>query len=125
MTDDRLNIMARLFGAGLAVFILILALTAYAFGQHSHTDDSLQRFRLVRITAPAKITYVEPNEKGSKLEYVSTDRNEIENGSFQITKDTAGDAIKAKEIYWLIYCIEDRHLYGAYKLTPEQKKGRN
>src|SRR5690348_17219086 len=118
MTEDRVGNIGKAIGTVIAVIILSLCIIAKAFGQenqppsgqnsatspfkenlttptikdsltvHSHTDASLQRFRLVRITSPAKVLYVEPNEKGFKVDYILQDRYEIENGSFQVTKET-------------------------------------
>ena len=122
MTEDRVGNIAKAIGTVIAVIIIMLAIVAHAFGQHSHTDGSIKRFKLVRITAPAKILYVEPNEFGHKVEYVSQDKYEIENGSFQATKETKGETPKKGKWMWFVFCEEDRYLYAIYELTAEQKR---
>ncbi len=143
MTEDRVGNIGKAIGTVMAVIIIMLAIIAHAFGQerpkesdssatksiqdananhsHSHVDASLLRFRLIRII-PAKITYIEPNEKGQRIEYVAKDSKEIENGFFQKTKETLGDEPKKGEYYWFAYCAEDRHLYSIFVPTAEQLK---
>jgi hypothetical protein len=129
MTDDRLDIMARLFGAGLAVFVLLLACIGWAFGQdvsttHSHDRDDFERFALLRILPPAKITNVEPNEFGTRIEYVITDRRQVKNGSFQIGKgtQTAPGGLKKGKVYWLLYCSADDFLVTIVPVGKDQIK---
>ena len=135
MTEDRVGNIAKALGTVIAVIVLVLAIIAHAFGQvadiqpsggqnsatHDHSTNRLSRWRLVRIV-PAKITYIERNEKGTRIEYVTNDQFEIENGYFQTTKETTGDVPKKGEWFWMTFCEADRHLYGIYKPTPEQLK---
>lgn len=137
MTEDRVGNIAKAIGTVMAVIIIMLAIIAHAFGQvaenqppsgqksatHSHTNGSLQRFRLVRISAPAKILYIEPNETGRKIDTRQEDKNEIEIISFQVGKEAKTDELKKGNFYWVIYCEEDRYVYGVYKLEPVQVKG--
>ena len=135
MTEDRVGNIAKALGTVIAVIVLVLAIIAHAFGQvadiqpsggqnsatHDHSTNRLSRWRLVRIV-PAKITYIERNEKGTRIEYVTNDQFEIENGYFQTTKETTGDVPKKGEWFWFTYCLDDRYLYGLYKPTVEQLK---
>ena len=135
MTEDRVGNIAKALGTVIAVIVLVLAIIAHAFGQvadiqpsggqnsatHDHSTNRLSRWRLVRIV-PAKITYIERNEKGTRIEYATNDQFEIENGYFQTTKETTGDAPKKGEWFWFTYCLDDRYLYGIYKPTVEQLK---
>ena len=135
MTDDKLSNISRAFAMVIIIFICLLVFIAKAFGQvadiqpsggqnsatHDHSTNRLSRWRLVRIV-PAKITYIERNEKGTRIEYVTNDQFEIENGYFQTTKETTGDAPKKGEWFWFTYCLDDRYLYGIYKPTVEQLK---
>lgn len=136
MTDDKLANISRAFAMVLITIICLLVFIAKAFGQvadiqppsgqnsatHDHERNQLARWRLIRII-PAKVTYIEKNEKGTRIEYYASDKNEVENGWFQATKETTGETPKKGEIYWFSYCYGDQHLYGIYALTAEQKKG--
>lgn len=136
MTDDKLANISRAFAMALITIICILIFLARAFGQvaenhpsggqnsatnHDHITNRLSRWRLIRIL-PAKITYVERNEKGTRIEYETHDQFEIENGYFQATAETLGDAPKKGEWMWFSFCVDDRYLYGIYKPTAEQLK---
>jgi hypothetical protein len=118
----------RIFSAFItALFIIagILAGLKIAKGQTNHTHDKndLERFRLVRITAPAKVLNIERVEKGQKVEYISYDARETELGSFEMPFGTPGDEVKKGQWYFFSFCAADRYLYGAYTLTEKQLKG--
>lgn len=130
MTEDRVGNIGKTIGTVIAVIIIMLAIVAHAFGQdtgrntgnHDHETNKLERWRNVRVI-PAKVTYVERNEQGTRIEYVARDANEIENGWFQATKETKGDTPKKGEWYFFAFCYADRHLYGIYIVSVEQKRG--
>jgi hypothetical protein len=140
MTDRKLNNLAR---AGAFAFVVILALLAFigaAFGQdvsttdvqntgrntgnHSHDKDDFERFALLRLLPPAKITNVEPNEFGTRIEYVITDRRQVRNGSFQIAKGTQAppEPIKKGRYYWILYCSADEFLVTIVPVGKDQFK---
>ena len=136
MTEDRVGNIAKALGTVIAVIIIMLAIVAHAFGQvaenhppsgqnsatdHDHERNQLARWRLIRII-PAKVTYIEKNEKGTRIEYYASDKNEVENGWFQATKETTGETPKKGEWMWFSFCQVDRHLYGIYRPTAEQLK---
>ena len=126
MTDDKLSNISRAAAMVIIIFICLLVFIAKAFGQsnnssHDHESNRLNRWRLIRII-PAKVTFIERNEKGTRIEYEAHDRYEIENGWFQATKETTGETPKKGDWMWFSFCYEDRHLYGIYKPTAEQMK---
>lgn len=93
-------------------------------GQHSHINDSFERFETMRLLPPAKLLDVNPITKIVK--YKISDKNEVRFGELVIDKDTQinsaiyGDY--AKGDWWLLYCSKDSHLYGIWKVQPEQIK---
>ena len=130
MTDDKISNISRAIAMVIIILICFLVFVARTFGQenqppsgqnsaHDHVSNRLSRFRLVRVI-PAKVTYVERNENGTRIEYIAKDHYEIENGYFQATKETKGDEPKKGDWYWFSFCQDDRHLYGIYRPTQEQ-----
>lgn len=116
----------RTFLVAVFTWLTIVLLIGQAQAQtpvHTHNGNDLARFRLARITAPAKVTYIEPTDLGLKVEYVSWDRVELENGSFIVPKKDHNDEVKKGGWYFISYCEADRHVYGVYKLTLLQMKG--
>lgn len=102
--------MPRTFLIVLFIWLATVLLVGRAQAQdHSHVDNSLERFEMIRILPPAKITYLEPNELGLKLEYYISTRHTVKHGSFQVTKDTKieNDLQKSykKSEWWIIHCI--------------------
>ena len=90
-------------------------------GNHDHESHRLSRWRLLRVL-PAKVTNVEKQEFGTRIEYVANDRFEIQHGYVQSTKETKGVTPKRGEFYWLIFCNADKHAYAIYELEAEQRK---
>lgn len=135
MTDRKLNNLARAGAFAFLVLFFILVAIGAAFGQeasqtsqnvsvrHSHSDDSFIRFALLRLLPPAELTNVEPNEFGTRIEYVITDRRQIKNGSFQIAKGTekVGEIKKGRK-YWLLYCSADDFLVTIVPVADKQFK---
>jgi hypothetical protein len=129
MTDDKLENISRALGCVLACILIMLAFIGYAFGQdvsttYSHDRDDFERFALLRILPPAKLTNVEPNEFGTRIEYVITDRRQVRNGSFQIGKgtQTTPEPIKKGKVYWLLYCSADDFLVTIVPVGKDQIK---
>lgn len=138
MTDDKLNNVARAMAFTVIMFILLLVFIAKAFGQvaenhppsgqnsatHSHENDSFERFEKLRLLPPAQITYIEPTEKGRKIEYIIRTRLEVRNGSFTIEKGTKVEeaAVKKGRMIWILYCSEDGYLVSLVGLTNEQER---
>jgi hypothetical protein len=142
MTDDRLDIMARLFGAGLAVFVLLLAFIGYAFGQEfpkngefliqenapkqenrcDHINNSFARFDAIRLTPMSTVLNLEPIEGGHKLETRTDAKYVTKYTAFTLTKGTAWDAkeIKRGKLVFVLYSICDGHVYAVTLVRPDQ-----
>lgn len=104
---------------------LFLAHTAAAQG-HDHRYATFANMELIRVTPPAKITYVEKTEDGYKIEYEAKDNTRVEFRHVIADKysDIGSEIPKAAGkkggldgLYWIYYCIEDRHLYILPKFT--------
>lgn len=92
-------------------------------GQHSHSNDSFERFDNIRLLPPATVLYLEPIETGYKLEVKMADKHEVRYETFTLTKETAGvKAIKKGDVVWLLICGLDRYVYTTVKVTPGQIK---
>jgi hypothetical protein len=132
MTDNRLDIMARLFGAGLAVFLLLLACIGWAFGQDGneanfatkcdHINNSFERFDAIRLTPMSTVLNLEPVEGGHKLETRTDAKYVTKYTAFTLTKDTAFDAkaIKKGKLVFVLYSVCDGHVYAVTLVRPEQ-----
>lgn len=111
------------------ILYTVLALShVVAYSQHDHRYATIQTMELVRVTPPAKITFVEKLEDGYRIEYKIEDRARVEFSHVLADKysDLGSDITKAAGkkggldgLYWIYYCTEDRHIFTLLKFTKK------
>jgi hypothetical protein len=82
---------------------------------HESNDD--KRFAKIRLLPPVKITV-----NGNTIETIHKDRFGTYIGNYAIDKDSIVPKIDKGKLYWVLVCIECKHVYLAALLTPEQMK---
>jgi hypothetical protein len=130
MTDDKLNNISRAFAMALITIICILVFLAKAFGQdtgrntgnHTHSENSFERFDNIRLRPPGKILNVERVESGTRIDVMFSTKNLLKYETLTLTKETKGDAVIKGGMFWIYLCQEDGYVYAVYSLTDPQKK---
>lgn len=102
--------------------ILICLATIFSVAQDDHTTNSEERFANMRILPPVKVL----DWNGRHIEYSFIDKVGIHFGHFDVDKDTSLDDTFIKEwkrgMWWMLYCVQDRHLYLIQRVRDGQIK---
>lgn len=107
--------------------LLLLLLISYSClaqekETHDHITSSMERFERMRILPPAKVTYYD----GSKVEFSISTNNLVLIKSFEVSSDTIISNVFKKfwkeKLWWVIYCVDDNHLYTISEVDKNQLK---
>lgn len=103
--------------------LCILLFAIPAFGQHSHKDNAL--IGLKNTVWAATILYLEPLEKGYRLEVSAEDNDRhLVLETFMLTKNVEIEPEilqKPKGKYvWVVWCGEDRYVYLVSMIKSNQ-----
>jgi len=103
------------------LFILLLCVCT-VYSQDDHTTNSEERFANMRILPPVKVL----DWNGRHIEYSFIDKVGIHFGHFDVDKDTSLDDTFIKDwkngLWWVLYCVQDRHLYLIQRVRDGQLK---
>lgn len=87
-----------------------------------HITTSNERFELMRISPPSKVTYYD----GQKIEFVHSDSKGVYLHTFEIDEDSIIRADFKKNwktgYWWIIYCARENHIYAISRVDPKQLK---
>lgn len=88
-----------------------------------HDTSRIERFELIRLTAPARVTFFD----NKVLESVQRDDKQIKAQTFFVDDTTKlpKDFLKVykKHFWFILYCEKDSHVYVISELSEQQKAG--